>query len=84
MYITGSEYCLADIAMFNEVANTLGVLGLVDAGESIEFEYKEAIAIKYPCVSSWLNSLESISVIRGFQIQFENKYLGELKKINDI
>jgi glutathione S-transferase len=47
-YICGYEYCLADIAYYNEIANTLIIL------EAVVDE------IKFPNISRWMKRMEDI------------------------
>jgi hypothetical protein len=70
--------------MFNEISNVLEILKLIGIGENIEIDYKEAISIKYPCVNSWLDSMESNTVIRRYYVLFQKNYLDELHKITNI
>ena len=69
--------------MFNEVSNVMEVLKLLGAGENIEYDYKEAISIKYPCVNSWLDNMDSNTVIRRYQVLMQKNYLDELLKITN-
>jgi hypothetical protein len=38
-------------------------------------DYKDAIKLKYPCVFSWMKSIESLPIVRQYQIKFEKSYL---------
>lgn len=60
VYITGQEYSIADIAMFNEIQNVIGILKLNGTHALI----RDALQVKYPCVAAWINSLEDLPVIR--------------------
>ena len=91
IFITGAEYSIADIAMFNEIQNVIGIVRMDDLatdmatnltqqpGQKLEelVDYKEAIKIKYPCVASWMKSLENLPIIRQYQIKFEKNYLDQ-------
>ena len=70
--------------MFNEISNVMEILKLVGIGENLEFDYKEAISIKYPCVSSWLDNMDSNTVIRRYQVLFQKTYLDEFQKISNL
>jgi glutathione S-transferase len=87
VFITGAEYSIADIAMFNEVQNVLGMVRMDDLTNQMAsgvsknpdgVDYKDVITLKYPCVSSWMKSLESLPIIRQYQIKFEKSYLDTL------
>ena len=87
IFITGAEYSIADIAMFNEIQNVLGIVRMDDLAVQLSsnspkkdmdlIDYKDAIKLKYPCVSSWMKSLESLPIIRQYQIKFEKSYLDQ-------
>lgn len=76
IFITGSEYSIADIAMFNEIQNVLGIVRMDDLASQLVggmstkdqdlIDYKDAIKLKYPCVASWMKSLESLPLIRQY------------------
>jgi glutathione S-transferase len=76
IFITGSEYSIADIAMFNEIQNVLGIVRMNDLATNLStnvskkdqdpIEYKDAIKLKYPCVSAWMKSLENLPIIRQY------------------
>ena len=87
IFITGAEYSIADIAMFNEIQNVLGIVRMDDLAVQLSnnstkkdmdlIDYKDAIKLKYPCVSSWMKSLESLPIVRQYQIKFEKSYLDQ-------
>ena len=71
-HITGSECTVADLAMFHEIQNNLGVIKLINVG--LNDNVKTAMDIKYPWVSAWLRGLEASPIIKSYQLKFE-KYL---------
>ena len=87
IFITGAEYSIADIAMYNEIQNVLGIVRMDDLSASLAgsigtkdhelIDYKDAIKLKYPCVSSWMKSIESLPIVRQYQIKFEKNYLDQ-------
>jgi hypothetical protein len=60
--------------MFNEIQNVLGIVRMDDLASQLSsntikkeqdlIDYKDAIKLKYPCVFSWMKSLESFPIIR--------------------
>ena len=68
--------------MFNEIQNVIAVLQLDSVGDVYGHHVKNAIRLKYPCVSSWLNNLDNNQSIRFYQVQFEKDYLEDLKNVN--
>ena len=97
LYIFGTENSIADIAMFNEIQNVLGMLRIWDVANSLSsaeisqnidpdstlhiLDYKHALQLKYPCVASWMNTLESFPAIRSYQVQFETEYQNDFLAI---
>ena len=99
LFIFGSENSIADIAMFNEIQNVLGMLRIWDLANSLSgkeislkidpnstqdensLDYKQALQLKYPCVASWMNTLERFPDIRSYQDQFETVYQNDFLAI---
>lgn len=44
-------------------------------------DYKQALQLKYPCVASWMNTLEQFPDIRSYQVQFETAYQNDFLAI---
>lgn len=99
LFIFGTENSIADIAMFNEIQNVLGMLRIWDLANSLSgteisqnidpdstqdvnvLDYKQALQLKYPCVASWMNTLEQFPAIRSYQVQFETAYQNDFLAI---
>jgi hypothetical protein len=76
VFITGPDFTIADIAMFNELQNVMEVLKL-NAPDSQQYEqnFNLALESKYPCVFKWMSSLNEIPSIRKYNAVFEKSYL---------
>ena len=68
LYLCGYDFSVADIAFFNELLNTIEVLG-----QNIDVK-------KYPNVDRWMRRIEDIGPIRVYTIRFQD----EFKKLQDM
>ena len=67
--------------MYNQVLNVIAVLGMKDLFESkTKIDYKELVKAKYPAVTFWLTNMEKVSLVRKYQIEFENEYIKAMQE----
>jgi glutathione S-transferase len=67
-YLLGTDFSIADIAFYNELVNTIEIIGMNIEGK------------KYPNVDKWMKKLEDIGHIREYTF----KFLDHLKEIKEM
>ena len=58
------------------------ILKLIDMQEGAkkEVNYTALIKAKYPAVSIWIENMERVSLVRKYQIEFMNDYIGAMQE----